>query len=88
MWHAPGHMSSVCQSEKQHLDLSIVKLLLLALRHPDCKQNTEVDFACVLMPTNGKVFEQIKESKKSHSSNLYVQSSLCSGMMYPRGACN
>ncbi|XP_015729437.1 uncharacterized protein LOC107319257 isoform X1 [Coturnix japonica] len=46
-------MSSVCQSEKQHLDLSIVKLLLLALRHPDCKQNTEIDFACVLlMPTN------------------------------------
>lgn len=89
MWHAPGHVSGVCQSEKQHLDLSIVKLLLLALRHPDCKQNTEIDCACVLpMPANGKVFEQIKESKKSHSSNLYVQSSLCSGIMYPRGVCN
>lgn len=46
-------MSGVCQSEKQHLDLSIVKLLLLALRHPDCKQNTEIDCACVLpMPAN------------------------------------
>lgn len=66
MWHAQDHMSSLCQSEKLHLDLSVVRLLLLALHTPDCKHHIQIDFACVLsMPTNSKFFEQIKETKKS-----------------------
>jgi len=59
-------MSSLCQSEKLHLDLSVVRLLLLAPGPPDCKKRIQISFACVLsMPANGKSFEQIKETKKS-----------------------
>lgn len=88
-WHAQDHMSSLCQEWETAPGSLSCEAAALAPRHPDCKHNTGIDFAYVLpMATNGKVFEQIKESKNSHSSNLYVQSYLGSGIMYPRGVCN